>query len=158
MATRGRPPKPTELKRRLGNPGKRSLPAPLVVLPATVTVDQVPTFDDGRAFVQRMLDAGADRWVGATDAGAVTMALQLWDDRDRARREWQAAPGSVDLFRIYDDLNKRLMACLSTLGLDPVARARLGVAEVKVRTKLEDLAERRARAAAGSSRGGRQPS
>lgn len=142
MPRTGRPPKPVELKRRLGNPGKRPLPAPITVLPAVTEAATVPEFENGNAFFQQVLSGGASSWIGPTDVGLVELARQLWDDRAAARALWTAIP-SREHFQNYDDLNKRLLACLSQLGLDPVARGRLGVAEVKVRSKLEELADRR---------------
>lgn len=43
-----------------------------------------------------------------------------------------------------DELEKRIAAWLAALGLTPADRSRLGVAEVKARSKLEALRDRRA--------------
>jgi phage terminase small subunit len=40
------------------------------------------------------------------------------------------------------DLDKQIIGLLSNLGFDPAARARLGLAEVKTKTKLEALREK----------------
>jgi hypothetical protein len=153
MPRTGRPPKPVELKRRLGNPGGRRLPTPITVLPAVGQPDQVPEFASGQAFLSRVFADGAKTWIGPTDVGMAEITRQVWDDRVLARAAWQSNPADKVLFRAYDDLNKRLIACLSALGLDPAARGRLGVAEVKTRSKLEELAERRQKRLAGGRQG-----
>lgn len=124
--------KPTELKRQLGNPGKRALPAPLVALPPVQRVSSIPQFESGEEFVQHILDNGGSTWIAPTDAMAVDLARRLYD------RMLQA-----DDPRIFIKIVEALSRCLSSLGLDPVARSRLGVAEVKARSKLEELRDRR---------------
>lgn len=147
----GRPPKPTEQKRRLGNPGQRRLPAPIVALPAVVKAhDAAPGFADGRAMLQRLLDEGGHVWIGATDRAKTQRAVELWDDVALARRVWLSDPTEAVAGRMYRDLGKALDECLASLGLDPVSRSRLGVAEVKAASKLEELRARRdARSRAG---------
>jgi len=141
----GRPPKPTEQKRRLGNPGQRRLPTPIVALPAVIRAeDAAPGFADGRAMLQRLLDDGGHVWIGPTDRAKTQRAVELWDDVAFARRAWLADPTDATTGRMYRDLGKALDECLASLGLDPVSRSRLGVAEVKVRSKLEELRDRRA--------------
>jgi hypothetical protein len=142
----GRPPKPVEQKRRLGNPGKRKLPAPMTVLPSVSQASQMEQFGSGLEMLQRVLDDGARVWIGPTDQPVAELARQLWDDRQTAREHWLASRNS-DAFRAYDDLTKRLTTCLSSLGLTPSDRSRLGVAEVKARSKMEELRERRERRA-----------
>ncbi len=46
---------------------------------------------------------------------------------------------------------KELGVCLSKLGLSPSDRSRLGVAEVKARSKLEELMDRRRTRTANSA-------
>jgi len=40
-------------------------------------------------------------------------------------------------------LDKQIVSLLSNLGFDPAARARLGLAEVKTKSVLEQLREKR---------------
>lgn len=132
----GRPPKPTELKRRLGNPGKR----PLGNAVALVALD-IPTVADG-PIVQALVDSGAAAWIGATDAPTVRLAQRLWDDMEALR---SALDDEFDkkTHDAYMATVKELRSCLSMLGLSPSDRSRLGVAEVKARSKLEELMDRR---------------
>lgn len=133
--------KPTEVKRRLGNPGRRPLPATIVALQSVEHTEQVPVFGSGNEMVQYALDHGANVWIGASDAPTVDVARRLFD-------ALLVATDPRDIVRLADALNR----CLSRLGLDPTARAALGIAEVKARTKLEELRDRR------ESRAGRQGS
>jgi hypothetical protein len=48
------------------------------------------------------------------------------------------------LYRALHDLEKMISQNLSLLGFTPADRTRMGVAEVKVASKLEELMERRA--------------
>jgi hypothetical protein len=152
VALRGRPPKPIEERRRLGNPGKRPLPAPVTVLPPVRSAGAIPRYRSGRAWLQAVLDAGAQRWVGPTDVAALELARQLWDDRERVRRLWQTEPTNDQYRRAYEATTRQLAQLLAQLGLDPTSRARLGVAEVRAATKLEELrALQQARAGASRS-------
>ena len=142
MPRTGRPPKPVELKRRLGNPGKRPLPAPVVSIAPIVSTASVPAFASGDEMLQHVLDAGASTWIGPTDAAMASLARRLWDDAALAQARW-AASGDPEAFRAYRDTTKELIACLSALGLDPASRGRLGVAAVKAQNALESMMVRR---------------
>lgn len=139
MPRTGRPAKPVEQKRLLGNPGKRALPAALAVLPAV----DIAVIADG-PIVAALVEAGVTPWIGATDAPTVRLAQRLWDDMERMRSalddEW-----NKDVHAAYIATIKELRSCLSLLGLSPSDRSRLGVAEVKARSKLEELMDRRGR-------------
>lgn len=140
----GRPPKPVELKRRLGNPGKRKLATALAVVPVDIA-----TIADG-PIVQALVDSGAAGWIGATDAPTVRLAQRLWDDMEALR---SALDDQFDkkTHDAYMATVKELRSCLSMLGLSPSDRSRLGVAEVKARSKLEELMDRRRAGRQGSS-------
>jgi hypothetical protein len=53
------------------------------------------------------------------------------------------AESSTEARKQLRELNKEISDWLSVLGFDPSARARLGLAEVKAMSKLEDLRARR---------------
>ena len=141
MPRTGRPPKPIELKRRLGNPGKRPLPEPVTVLPPVVDAADAPTYTTGAQLLQTVLDSGASAWIGPTDVAAQRL-VTLWDDLEVARGIWRAEATEAS-FKAYLGLSKEVTTCLSSLGLDPSARGRLGLAAVKARSKLEEMRDRR---------------
>jgi hypothetical protein len=110
--------------------------APVVVVPRRVEERS------GSEMLQAVLDSGASTWIGPTDEAAGEAFVRLWDDAARLRASL-AHRFNPEKWKAYHDATKGYIACLSLLGLEPTARARLGVAEVKTRTKLEELRERR---------------
>src|SRR3990167_5053042 len=109
----GRPSKPVEQKRRLGNPGKRPLPKGLMVMPPVA----LEVLAEG-PIIQALVDAGAAPWIGATDAPTVRLAQRLWDDMERLRAALDVE-FTTGGFNAYRDVVKELRACLSLLGLSP---------------------------------------
>lgn len=138
MAQMGRPPKPAEVKRRTGNPGGRPLPAPskLAAVPA-IEPDPVdlPAVDT----ISGVLEAGR-AWLAASDTLAVAMLRESLEERATLRERVLIAGAASDR-RALRELDKLIISQLSTLGFDPTARARLGVAEVTTRSVLQRLRE-----------------
>lgn len=142
----GRPPKPTETKRRLGNPGKRPLPDPatVIALPSAVTPPEPsrPLAAVGQALWDRVWSAGALWLARHVDAEAVLCLCERMDERAALRLkvfqhgDWRERAA-------LRALDAQISGDLSSLGFTPVDRARLGVAEVKPATKLEQLMARK---------------
>ncbi len=154
--TPGPPPKSTEQKRLLGNPGKRALPAPPVRLAASSSPPPPPP---------TLLDRGAGRqawdrlWLAASgwlspsvDYAIMTRLCESYDLRgallEAIGQEGYTVPGSqgqprphplLDHLRTLEDQLLKLEACC---GFTPSDRMRLGLAEVKARNKLEELLQR----------------
>jgi hypothetical protein len=155
MAPRGRPPKPVEHHRRTGraNGAKkadgRPLPevAQVVPLPMADGVpDCPPDFGlDARRLWSRAWGE-AITWLSPdSDREHVEQVCRVADDLAAARTRYRATTDPRD-GRMVVLLNKELSEGLSALGFNPVARTRLGVAEVKRVSNLEKLlAQRRAR-------------
>ena len=84
----GRPPKPTELKRRLGNPGKRALPA---TPEASAPASNIPTAPrglkrHGKAAWATLWGVG-EPWLNpTTDMAIVTRLCQAYDEREELRQ------------------------------------------------------------------------
>lgn len=153
----GRPPLPLEHHRRVGRANGtkkadgRALPegttslAPVVELPAPLA-----DFDDeGRRLWERIWTSGRT-WIAITDIDAVEAACRLADDIQRARRLYREDPADGAPFdsrpiygRLVASLDKQLQSWFSQLGFTPTARSRLGVAEVKAQTAIEQLRARR---------------
>ncbi len=133
MARTGRPPKPIEEKRRIGNPGHRALP----VQGSLATVPEVePEIRDltlGEA-MERVLDMGV-HWLGQTDGPTLALARETLEDYARAR-----LTGDIKLTIAP---REQVMRVFSRLGFDPEARSRLGLAEVKAQSKVEEIIARR---------------
>lgn len=136
MPRTGRPPKPTEQKRRTGNPGKRALP-PQVSLAVVPAVELDPIELDPGATIAEVIEAGRV-WLAATDTTAMALLRESLEER-ASLREVVMATQSPDARKALRDLDKQIIGQLSALGFDPSARARLGLAEVKAASTLEKL-------------------
>jgi P27 family predicted phage terminase small subunit len=152
--TRGRPPKPVEIKRKTGNPGKRPLPAPISIVPASEGPRAVPANLGvaGSDLWDAVWSAGTD-WLASSDAPLVTILAELADERESWRLLAEAdgptfttATGYVAIHPAVSQIRaitKDMVAVLSLLGFSPTDRTRLGLAEVKRMSGLAELLERR---------------
>lgn len=138
----GRPPKPVEQKRRLGNPGKRAMPTHGSLAAVPSAGSEVPDLDP-HATLEQILSDGAV-WLASTDRVALAMLREALEERSQLR-EVLLATQSLDVRKALRDLDKQIISQLSVLGFDPAARARLGLAEVKAQSTLEKLREARGR-------------
>lgn len=161
----GRPPKPTELKRRLGNPGKRALPATLD--PSTPATDIPPAprglKRHGKAAWATLWSVG-EPWLNpTTDAAILTRLCQAYDEREQLRADVRKyghlvaqVVGEEDVGnggapkRVYSmklnpavgalrKLEELIIRMEGLCGFTPSDRTRLGLAQVKVRSALDDF-------------------
>jgi hypothetical protein len=140
------PPKPIEQKRLLGNPGKRAMPGE----ESTITLFSgkvEPLFPLGEAG-QNLWDSvfnDGELWISPrTDVAWLQVVCELLDRREVLKQEWMADPADRKLNMSLLETEKLLQSGLGLLGFTPTDRSRLGVAEVKAKSKLEELMERRA--------------
>jgi len=141
----GRPSKPIEVKRKLGNPGRRPLPEgnALQILEPVVSIPDParPLLKYGREFWDKVWGSGLS-WISAnTDAELLLMTCELVDERWNLRvrvmqsNDWRER-------RALRELDDRIIRNLSLLGFTPADRSKLGVAEVKAISKMEALKRR----------------
>jgi hypothetical protein len=146
VARTGRPPVPTEVKRKRGTarPDRMPKPSNVVALPPAAGVPAYPP-DLGLAG-KRLWDRAwkaAITWLSPdSDGEAVEEACRLADDLAAARTRYRATTDPGDL-RALVAASKQFTDALSALGFNPTARARLGVAEVKRVSQLEKLLNER---------------
>jgi hypothetical protein len=143
----GRPPKPIEQKRLLGNPGKRALPdeSSVILLPQVLSKPEPtrPLLKYGQELWDRIWGMGAT-WVSdKTDLELLMMTCEMVDERWNLRVKVMQSD-DASMRRGLRELDRQIVSNLSLLGFTPSDRARLGVAEVKAKSKLEELMERRA--------------
>lgn len=144
MPPTGRPPKPTERKRKTGNPGKRKLPdlAAVTSLPPQMGTPEPPRplGAAGEAMWERVWARGR-AWMAESDADLLLLTCEQMDERQQLRLkvlrdgDWRERSG-------LRALDKQIQDALSMLGFTPADRARLGLAEVKARSVLEELRDR----------------
>lgn len=140
------PPKPTEIKRKLGNPGKQKLPDKSKVIELAsinkLPIPQRQLFESGMALWERVWGMGKT-WISEkTDSELLLMTCELIDERVRLRSFVWNNPDAWRERRALRDLDSSIIKNLSLLGFTPVDRTRMGVAEIKARSKLEELRER----------------
>ena len=150
----GRPPKPNEQKRRLGNPGKRALPALASVTPLRAAVEPAPEHlgPEGRALWETVSRAAV--WLAPSDLPTLTLLCELADRRaDFVQRLDASGPVLINpsgrmvanpLVGMLSTLEKRMSEIMSSLGLTPTDRSRMGVAEVRATTAFEAMLRKRA--------------
>ena len=143
--TAGRPSKPVEQKRLIGNPGKRALPSNAMDLPRAI-VDPIPgrpLLRYGQELWDKVWSAGVN-WISPnTDVELLLMTCEMVDERWNLRIKVMQTD-DPKLRRGLRELDKQIVSNLSLLGFTPSDRTRLGVAEVKAQSKLEELMERKA--------------
>lgn len=141
---------PTERKRALGNPGKRPLPDKSAVVSLSPVGDVVPDSlgIDGRRFWVAALES-ARPWLAESDRHLLLLTAQAFDRRafflaQLSEQGWaivtdKGYPYKNPLVQALTDLEKQIGNWLSLLGLTPSDRSKLGVAEVKARSKIEEM-------------------
>ena len=149
----GRPPTPTERKRKLGNPGKRALPEASNVVALPPVADDVPSQlgPAGRAVWELVIDQC--KWLAESDRPTLVMLCEKFDRRQDFMVRLEASDPVLytdkgyaypnPLVGMLSTLETEIARLLSALGLTPTDRTRLGVAEVKAQSNLEKLLQRR---------------
>lgn len=155
----GRPPKPVEVKRATGNPGGRPLPAAPMPEQGLKPAHDVPTppplSEDGRALWDHVWVAGRQWLSPDSDYTIVTYLCQTHDEAEQVRRalalghvpRFYTLPNGSYVSHPYiaqlKDLRSQMTAWLAALGFSPADRARLGIAEVRIKDELDELQRRR---------------
>ena len=132
----GRRPKPTEQKRRIGNPGKRPLPpagGELIVGAFAQTSQEPPRTLGrfGRALWDQVWQGGAAWLKLSIDTELVLMACEMADERVMLRGSVLQNPEDWRKRRALRELDKQIASLLGQLGFSPTDRATLGVGEIR---------------------------
>lgn len=161
----GRPPKPIEQHRMLGNPSKKKLPDAVITLPGVGSVPEPPEgledrglrmWDDcwrwGAPWLSAAMDPVsvervcrlADECARLDKLAAVPMVrepiitpsgLLVRDDDGKPMYHWAPNPAC----KLLRSAEVALRGFLADLGFSPTARARMGLAQVKAQSKLEEM-------------------
>jgi len=147
MGARGPAPKPIEQRRLIGNPSRRPIPPPGELLPLPgvrgIPDPHRPVGAVGRALWEQIWRCGAVWIARDVDVEMVLMVCELADER-QALRVRVLSDNDPKERRGLRDLDRLLMSSLGVLGFNPTDRIRLGVAEVKRMSVIEELQARAA--------------
>lgn len=138
-------PIPNEIKRHRGTlRGDRVLSPSLRVALEQGAIPEPPEGlgELGRGVWERVLTEGKS-WVSyKLDTLLVGLVCDQFEERAELRELVASNPDQPRLRIALRELDKQLVSNLGTLGLTPTDRARLGFAEVKKESKLEELMRR----------------
>ena len=137
------PGKPAELKRKLGAKGYTGV-STAVALPMVSDVPEPP---------RELGDAGLDLWNRTwltgytwlsvnTDIHLLTITCEQLDERVSLRELVLSAPDSWRERAALRELEKAIRSNLSLLGFTPTDRMKLGIAEVKTKSKLAEFMDK----------------
>jgi len=139
------PAKPIEQKRLLGNPGRKPLPDKVTTI--SLEGGRVEPLRELEQAGQQLWDSvfnHAELWISPrTDVHLLQMTCEQLDRREQIK---QAIASSDDwhLFKQLNDLERLVSSNLGLLGFTPSDRSRLGLAEIKAKSRLQELLERNA--------------
>ena len=103
-----------------------------------------PLGEAGMQLWDEVYEAGG-LWISSrTDTQLLQMVCELLDRREVLREEFLADPTDRKINMSLLETEKLIQSSLSLLGFTPADRSKLGLAEVKAKSKLEELMERRA--------------
>jgi hypothetical protein len=137
----GRPPRPIEQKKLLGNPGRRPIPegGELLQLGSGYRKPIRPLTFSGRQLWDSVFEHG-ELWVSPTlDVHLLQMTCEQLDRRDALLALVPDQPNDRTLNMNLNDLEKAIQINLGKLGFTPSDRSRLGFTLAKTKSKLEEL-------------------
>jgi phage terminase small subunit len=88
--------------------------------------------------VEQVMAEGVS-WLRTTDEPMVALLRAMLKEFDDLSEQ---AEYDMIARRALRELNKQIITVMSLLGFDPTSRARLGITEVKTRSRLQEIQER----------------
>jgi hypothetical protein len=138
------PNKPLELKRKLGNPGRQKLPD--INSTITLTAGYVEPHQNlgvaGRLLWERVFSLG-QTWISPrSDVELLLITCKQLDRQLLFEEQVSKRPEDFHASRQLLELENAIVRNLGLLGLSVDSRSRLGLAEIKAESKLEQLKRR----------------
>ena len=133
-----------EQKRALGNPGKKKLPDvnSTISLTAGRVEPHQPLEWAGLLLWNRVFGAG-QTWISPqSDVELLLLTCKQLDRQVVLERQFVEKPDDYHVHRQLLDLEAAIVKNLGLLGLTVDARSKLGLAEIKAETKMEQLRKR----------------
>jgi P27 family predicted phage terminase small subunit len=148
----GPPRKPNELKRLQGNPGNKKLPELATVVNLQPIASAPVHLSDVAQNLWNDIQARAT-WVAETDRSALQLLCEKFDRRSMLLAKLEASDPVLytdkgyayanPLVGMISTIENEIFKILASLGLTPSDRSKLGVAEVKKASALDELIARR---------------
>jgi len=138
------PAKPLEMKRALGNPGRKKLPdvSSTIALSAGRIEPHQPLDWAGTLLWNRVFGHG-QTWISPqSDVELLLLTCKQLDRQVVLERQFVEKPDDYHVHRQLLDLESAIVKNLGLLGLTVDARSKLGLAEIKAETKMEQLRKR----------------
>ena len=138
------PAKPLEVKRALGNPGRQKLPDvdATISLRSGFVEPHQPLDWAGLLLWNRVFGQG-QTWISPqSDVELLLLTCKQLDRQVMLERQFVEKPDDYHVHRQLLDLEAAIVRNLSLLGLTVDARSKLGLAEIKAESKMEQLRRR----------------
>jgi len=136
------PPKPIEQKRALGNPGKRAMPQPKEFVEGGYIEPMRNLQEAGNQLWEAAMKTG-EQWIARnSDTQLLLLTCEQMDRRSVLNQLWRGNPTDKNLLMRLAEIEKSIASNLSLLGFTPTDRSRLGLAEIKAKSKLQELMEK----------------
>lgn len=136
------PAKPIEQKRMLGNPGKKALPQPAQYIEGGYVEPLRELHSAGESLWNAAMTTG-QQWIARnSDTQLLQMTCEQMDRRAYLMELWKSNPTDKNLLMRLAEVEKAIASNLSLLGFTPSDRSRLGLAEIKATSKLQELLEK----------------
>lgn len=138
------PAKPIEQKRLLGNPGRR----PIAKQADTIALQGgwVEPLSELEEAGQQLWDSvfrEGELWISRrTDIHLLQLTCEQLDRRSTLAQLWRNEPADKNLLMRLSEIEKSISSNLGLLGFTPSDRSRLGLAEIKAKSKLQEMLER----------------
>ena len=141
--------KPNELKRALGNPGKRKLPDSATLHALPQIQESAPAHLSSKAKREWEQIRSMAPWIANTDGRLLTELCEKLDRKRELQKQIESTSYVLytdkgyayanPAFSMLSTTETEIFKILCQLGLSPVDRSKLGVAEVKARSKIQEL-------------------
>jgi len=149
----GPPPKPNELVRKQGNPGRKKLPELAAVINLPQINDEAPAHlsEPTQKLWVQLRDLAT--WISETDRSVLLLLCEKLDRRADLQARLQNSDPVLytdkgyayanPLVGMLSTIESEIVKLFSLIGLTPADRSRLGVAEVKRASALDNLIAKR---------------
>ena len=128
----------------LGNPGKRAMPKIAETFPLEGGwIEPLRPLEEAGTQLWDSVFKEGELWVSRrTDVHLLQVTCEQLDRRNHLSNLWRSNPTDKNLLMRLVEVERAIAANLSLLGFTPSDRSRLGLAEIKAKSKLQELMEK----------------